>query len=250
MNIYTFGDKNNKVIILIHGMLTPWQMWKDAITYFEKDYYVIVPELDAHTQHEVSSYISVEDEADKIKEYIKKNLGGNVYMLCGLSMGGRIAATIAKDNTIIIERLVLDGAPLKKMPKIAVSLMKSSYKSIIKKSKARDKKVLENCKKNFLPEDKIPDFLAGVDKIEDASIDNILESVFSDFEYVKYNSNMKILFMHGTKSNESLSRKCAEKMKQINPQTLIKSYKGYAHAQLACFEQLKWIKEVEKCMMI
>ena len=130
MNIHTFGDKNNKAVILIHGMLTPWQMWQDAIAYFEKDYYVIVPELDAHTQHEVSRFQSVEDEADKIIEYIKENLGGNVYMLCGLSMGGRIAATIAKDRSLIIERLVIDGAPLKKMPQIAVSFLKSSRKSL------------------------------------------------------------------------------------------------------------------------
>lgn len=246
MNIHTFGNENNKAVMLIHGMLTPWQMWQDAIEYFKKDYYVVVPELDAHTQNEVSRFESVEEEADKIKEYIRKNLGGTVYLLCGLSMGGRIAATIAKDNSLKIEHLVLDGAPLKKMPKIAVSLMKSNYKSIIKKSRVRDKKILESCKKDFLPEDKIPDFLATADKMEDASIDNILESVFSDFEYAKYNSSMKILFMHGTKSNESISAKCAEKMKQMNPQTMIKSYKGYAHARLACFEQTKWIEEVEK----
>ena len=210
---------------------------------------MIVPELDAHTQHEVSRFQSVEDEADKIIEYIKENLGGNVYMLCGLSMGGRIAATIAKDRSLIIERLVLDGAPLKKMPQIAVSFMKSSYKSIIKKSKARDKKIIESCKKDFLPGDKITDFLAVADNMEDASIDNILESVFSDFEFVKYNSNIKILFMHGTKGNESVSMKCADMMKKVNPQTVIKSYKGYAHARLACFEQPKWIKEVESWMM-
>ena len=61
INIHTFGDKNNIAVILIYGMLTPWQMWQDAIAYFEKDYYVIVPELDAHTQHEVSRFQSVED---------------------------------------------------------------------------------------------------------------------------------------------------------------------------------------------
>ncbi len=248
MQIHTFGDKNNKVVMLIHGMLTPWQMWQDAIAFFEKDYYVVVPELDAHTQHEVSRYKSVEDEADKIKEYIKENLDGKVFMLCGLSMGGRIAATIAKDKSLMIERLVLDGAPLGKMPGILISFMKKSYKSIIRKSKARDKKVLKNCEKVFLPKKFIPDFLKVADKMEDASIDNILESVFSGFKYVKYNSEMKILFLHGTKSNESVSMKSAAKMKEVNPQTVIKCFKGYAHARLACFEQPKWIEEVTAWM--
>ena len=88
----------------------------------------------------------------------------------------------------------------------------------------------------------LPDYLAFADKMEDASIDNILDSVLSEFEYIKYNSNMKILFMHGTKGNESVSAKCAVKMKQVNPQTEIKCFNGYAHAQLACFEQRDWIR--------
>lgn len=246
MNIHTFGNKNNKAIVMIHGMLTPWHMWQEAIEYFEKDHYVVVPELDAHTLKEVSHFNSVEDEADKISMYIKENLEGKVYMLCGLSMGGRIAATIAKDKALMIERLVLDGAPLKKMPGILVSIMKKNYKSIIKKSKARDKKIMESCKRDFLPEERLEDFLVVADKIETASIDNILESISGDFEYIKYNSNMKILFMHGTKGNEAISMKSAAMMKQVNPQTVIKCYKGYAHGHLAGFEQSKWIKEVEE----
>lgn len=242
MNIHTFGDKNKKTIVLIHGMLTPWQMWNEAIEFFKKDYYVVVPELDAHTQHEVSRYTSVEDEAAQIIKYIKDNLNGEVYAVCGLSMGGRIAATVAKDKSLKIENLVLDGAPLKKLPKILASIMKKSYKSIIAKSRVRDPKVLASFKRDFLPEKYLPDYLAFADKMEDASIDNILDSVLSEFEYIKYNSNMKILFMHGTKGNESVSAKCAVKMKQVNPQTEIKCFNGYAHAQLACFEQQDWIR--------
>ena len=57
-------------------------------------------------------------------------------------------------------------------------------------------------------------------------------------------SSMKILFMQGTKSNESVSRKCAVKIKEVNPKTVIRCFNGYAHAQLACFEPENWIKEV------
>jgi hypothetical protein len=31
-------------------MLTPWQIWNTAAERFSKDHYVIVPELDAHTE--------------------------------------------------------------------------------------------------------------------------------------------------------------------------------------------------------
>ena len=51
--------------------------------------------------------------------------------------------------------------------------------------------------------------------------------------------------MHGTKGNESVSKKAAIKMKEVNPQTQIRCYRGYAHARLLSFEQTKWIEEVK-----
>ena len=50
MIFHTFGDPSAKPVVLIHGMLNPWQLWKDAAEHFSKEYYVVVPELDAHTE--------------------------------------------------------------------------------------------------------------------------------------------------------------------------------------------------------
>ena len=66
MIFHTYGKKENKAVVLIHGMLTPWQIWNTAIKKFKRDYYVIVPELDAHTELNPTMFHSVEEEADKI----------------------------------------------------------------------------------------------------------------------------------------------------------------------------------------
>ena len=158
-------------------------------------------------------------------------------MICGLSMGGRIAATLAGMQNISTEYLVLDGAPLLPMPKIMIRFMMGSYIKIIQKSRKRDPKVLESFKKDFLPERYLDDFLKLADYMDEQSIKNILSSVFSAFEFKRYEDSCKILFMHGTKGNESVSKKAAIKMKEVNPQTQIRCYNGYAHAQLLSFEQ-------------
>jgi esterase/lipase len=80
--------------------------------------------------------------------------------------------------------------------------------------------------------------------MEEQSIRNILDNVFSSFIFQKL--NCKILFMHGTKGNEAVSQKAAIKMKEANPQTEIRCFEGYAHAQLASFEPKKWINEVKR----
>ena len=245
MIFHTFGNKGKPVAVLIHGMLTPWQIWENAAKCLSKDYYIIVPELDAHTEDEPSFFISVEDEANKIKEYILTNNDANISLLCGLSMGGRIAATLAGLPGIAVENLVLDGAPLKAVPKPLISIMKKNYKIIIDKSKKRDSKTIESAKRDFIPEKYIPDYLMIADNMDEKSIDNAMDSIFSKFEIKKYENVNRILFMHGTKGNESVSKKSALKMKEFNPQTEIKCFNGYAHAELLCFKENEWITEVQ-----
>lgn len=244
MRFHTFGSDTNKAIVLIHGMLNPWQLWQQAVDAFSDEFYVVVPELDAHTEDEPSKFETIEKEAEQIRQYLCDHCSGNVYAICGLSMGGRIAATLASLPGITTENLVLDGAPLLPMPKLLVSFMKKSYISIIRKSKQRDPKVLESAKKDFLPDALITDFLKIADNMEEQSIRNMLDSVFSSFTIKKY--DCRILFMHGTKGNESVSKKAAIKLKAVNPQTEIRCFNGYAHAQLASFEAEKWIDEVQR----
>ena len=55
---------------------------------------------------------------------------------------------------------------------------------------------------------------------------------------------MKILFMHGTKGNESVSKKGAQKMKELNPKMEIRCFDGLAHAELFCFKQDMWLNEI------
>ena len=80
MNFHTFGNKEGSAVILIHGMLTPWQIWNKAAEEFSGTHYVIVPELDGHTENEKSTVISIEDEARKITEYIREELGSKVFV--------------------------------------------------------------------------------------------------------------------------------------------------------------------------
>ena len=246
MIFHTFGDKNKRAVLFIHGMLLPWQIWSRAIEYFSKDYYVIVPELDAHTQDETSQFNSVEEEALKIEKYILENLNGKTYMICGLSMGGAIAAKLIMNGNIVTEKLILDGAPLLKVSGLLKKIMKSSYISIIKKTKKRDPKVIERAKRDFLPGERMDDFFKLADRMENDSLVNMIDTIFAGTDIKKIKNEPGILFLHGTKGNEAVSKKAAIKLKEENPQTQIMQFDGYAHAQLAVFESDKWVDAVSE----
>ena len=245
MEFHTYGDKNNKTIILIHGVLTPWQIWERQINVLKEKYYVIVPALDGHIEEHESEFISIENEACQIEDYIHNEKIGTIFAICGLSMGGVVAYKLFARNNLQTEKLILDGAPLVKMPFIAEKAMTGAYISIIHKSKKRDKKTLESFKKDFLPERYLSSYLKFADTMSDSTVKNMLHSVCSDeLLSVPDTGNTKILYMHGTKGNESYSRKSAQKMKKQYPDIEIKCFDGYKHAELAVYEPDKWLETV------
>lgn len=246
MRFHEFGDKNDKIIILIHGVLTPWQIWQEQIDFFKEKYFVIVPALDAHVEEEASEYISVEQEAKCIEEYVCSNYGSKVFAVCGLSMGGAIANVLFGNGKLEIEHLVFDGAPLVPTPGFATKMMTNAYLDIIHKSKERDKNTLRNFEKNFLPAKYLDSYLKFADTMSDDSVKNILNSVGESRLSVCGNpNNTRILFLHGTKGNEILAKKSAKLTKRHYPDATILSFKGYMHGELAIYKGAEWIRVVD-----
>lgn len=246
MIFHTFGNKNNNSVVLIHGVLTPWQIWERQIEVFKENYYVVVPALDGHIEEHASEYISVNNEAEQIEKYIIDELSGTVHAICGLSMGGVIANRVYERNNITVKNLVLDGAPLIRMSSAANRFMTVSYKSIIHKSKNRDGKTLENFKRDFLPEKFLETYLKFADTMSDGTIENMIGSVCTTVLTPRENTEKtKILYLHGTKGNEVYSKKSASIMKRYYPNMTIRCFKGYKHAELAIYKPNEWLSVVE-----
>lgn len=246
MQFHEFGDKNNPVMILIHGALTPWQIWEKQIQCFSDRFFVIAPALDAHTEEEPSEYISAEDESEKIIEYVIDNFGSNVFLLAGLSMGGVVANKMFESKKLDIKHLVFDGAPLVPAPRIMESVMINNYLSIIHGSQKRERKVLRNFARYFLPERFLPAFLKFVDTMSDESATNIVKAACRCEIQKAPSTDIKILFLHGTKVNEMFAKKSAKKIKRIYSEVTVKIFKGYAHGELAIYQPDEWCGIVNK----
>ena len=246
MKIHSFGSADAPVMVLIHGMMTPWQVWTDQIERFRQKYFVIVPELDAHTEDEPSHFDSIEDEAQKIERAVRDTGATEISAMCGMSMGGAIAFEIWKNGSIDIGSLVLDGAPLLPMPKIAEKIMVMNYLSILKKTRARDAKTIERCRRDFLPDRYIEDMLKVTDNMSADSVRNIMRSVCSRNIPEGVENHSRILFIHGTKGNETFSKKAAVRLKELYPTVEVLCCEGDPHIYKAIYKTDVWIREVEK----
>lgn len=245
MRIHEFIDGKKPIMVLIHGVLTPWQIWMPQIAAFRERYNVYAVALSAHTEESASEFISTAVEVEQIVQYFQTQNIDTIAVLCGLSLGGKIAYEIWQDGRLAIFNLIMDGAPLVSCPKFAQSIMSSNYINIIHQSKARKKKVIESFKKHFLPEKYLDSYLKIADFMTDQSLKNIVHAAFTGGLRNNVTNQSKILFIHGTKGNEVLSKKSAALLKKFYPQTKIVCFKGDLHCYKAIYEPEIWIQVVD-----
>ena len=246
MIFHEFGTEGKPIIVLIHGCFQPWQSLLPISKHFFDDYMVLIPALNGHTSEIESKFISIEQEAAEIESYIIKNYGQGIHALCGLSMGGAIAYTILKNKRLKIDNLILDGAPLISSGKLMTKIMVNNYIKIAQKSKAKDKKTLDNFCKNFMPEKYLNDYLSFIEKTDEESIRNMLISVNEN----RFSSDLslkstKLLYLHGTKSNEILAKKSGKLIAKYYPDAYVVCLKGMGHCECAIYEPDDWAEIVK-----
>lgn len=245
MLVHEFISGNKPVMVLLHGFLTPWQIWMPQIEAFKEDYNIYVVAFNAHTEEAASEFTSVSDEAEEIVQCFKSRNVSTVDVLCGLSLGGKIAYEIWLSKQLKIRNLILDGAPLVACPKTAVAIMTSNYINIVRKSKARDAKVIENFKKHFLPEKYLESYLKIADLITEQSVKNSVRSVFAGSTFACADSQSRVLFIHGTRGNEILSKRSAARLKKACQETSVICFSGDTHCYKALFQPEEWASAVK-----
>lgn len=245
MQVHEFIEGKKPIMVLIHGVLTPWQIWMPQITAFKEKYNVYAIALNAHTEENASEFVSATAEAEEIEQYFLKQNIETIDVLCGISLGGKIAHEIWKNGNLTICNLILDGAPLVSCPKFAERIMIKNYIKIIHQSKAREEKVLESFKKQFLPEKYLDSYLKIADFMTDKSMENLVFAAFKGSMRKDVNNKSRILFIHGTRGNEVLSKKSASLMKKFYPETKVICFKGDTHCYKAIYETEKWVEVVD-----
>lgn len=245
MVVHAFEDGNKPAMVLIHGVLTPWQVWTPQIEVFKEHYNIYSVALNAHTENSESEFVSVSDEAEEITEYLLERKITAIEVLCGMSLGGKIAYEIWKQGKLGIQNLILDGAPLAACPKFAVNMMIRSYKDIVHKSKSRDRQTVETFKKYFLPERYLDSYLRIADRISDESLENMVNTAFSGEDFTTFGDPCRILFIHGTKANEILSQISAKRLKKRYQETQIIRFRGDPHCYKAIYQPDEWCAAVK-----
>ena len=109
MEFREYGTKNKETIILLHGGGLSWWNYRDEAKLLENRYHVILPILDGHGGSD-RHFISIEDNAQKIIDFIDSRSGGSVLLIGGLSLGGQILLEILSQRKDICRYAIVESA--------------------------------------------------------------------------------------------------------------------------------------------
>ena len=122
MKFKTFGLKTNKKIVMLHGGGLSWWALKPLIDIFKEEYYIVTPIIDGHGEDGDTDFISIENSADKLIDYIDREMGGSLYLITGLSIGAQIVCEVLGRRKNIAEKAILESAlviPMKRIGRLA-----------------------------------------------------------------------------------------------------------------------------------
>ena len=127
MKFHEFGDKKSPHILLIHGGGSSWWNYLRQARILSHKYYVILPTLNGHGEEYQKDYISTENSAQEILNYVRQNCGGKLFAVGGVSLGGQIAMELLSLDSDIAEKTIIDGSlciPQPRLAKISIFLVR------------------------------------------------------------------------------------------------------------------------------
>lgn len=120
MLFHTYGNKEKRILLLIHGLGVSHEIFLPLIDLLKDDFHIVAVGIDGFLLGQTSQYTSIDDQAMQAARYARENLDGHLDVAYGLSLGGKILSRILERNEIVIDHAIMDAAPLLPLPKWCV----------------------------------------------------------------------------------------------------------------------------------
>ena len=245
MNFTCYGEKFNKSILFIHGLASTADLCFKPLLPYLNDYYVIFCELDGHCDSNVNDMISMENTIEDIEDYIINELSGELYGLCGFSMGGSLAVDLISRGNIKAEKALLD-APITAELGFMGFLYTWAFiigTNMIKKGIKIPKILLDE----ILGKDNTSIIEMMYPKISNRTIKNVCKYIY----HYKFSENLKkyskpVLFWRG--SEEPIPAKSQKNLEKYLPQMTVEVFKGFGHGQFLHERPKEYAERLKKFM--
>ena len=243
MKYKEYGLKNKDIIILLHGGGLSWWNYIDEIGLLEDEFHIVIPILDGHSDSD-TNFISIENNASEIINFINENYNGKVKLIGGLSLGGQVLLEILSRNPNICEYAVIESAlviPMKFTYKMIEPIFNLTYgltkKSWFSKLQFKNLKI-KNSLYDLYYEDTC--------KI---SKNNLIAFMKSNSSYelkdTLSRTRAKVLILVGSKER-FIMKKSAVKIAELIPNSELEILQGYYHGDISINHADDYVERVKR----
>ena len=247
MIFHEFGDKNFPHILLIHGGGNSWWNYLRQAQMLADKYHVILPTLDGHGEEYQKEYISTENSAQQILEYIKNNCDRKMLARGGVSLGGQIVMELLSLDGDIAEKAIIDGSiciPQHKLARISIVIVKLFGKLMF--SKVASQIQLSLMKKMYpnmaYPEEIENYYIEDIPRIPIKTLVTIYQTYMGRYRLKDTitESKAQVLYIYGEKEMSCVNES-AKLFKEMHPNCTLYEAKGYNHGYLSAYLPLEWM---------
>ena len=240
MKFITFGHSDDPVILLLHGGGLSWWSLEPIAKSLAGRFHVVTPVIDGHGEDGETTFLSIEDSANKVLAYIDEQCHGKVYALGGLSIGAQIALEALSRRPDIANHAILEGTlvcPIPGTKTWMVPMIRLSYGLIRYKWFSR-----LQAKTLLVPE---PLFLRYYEDSKKMSRLSLLNITVSNGSYALKSgigyTTAKVLILVGEKE-PGIMRKSAKLLHERIPGSQLLLCKGMGHGELSLAHPEQYLK--------
>ena len=246
MQFHEFGDKGDKTLLVMHGMLCDWRKFRELFQPLEQDFRVIYPAMNG-CYDGAPDFKSFTDECAEIEKTIKCNYNGKVDAAIGVSQGATLMAILASRDAVTIKKAILDGVYVAHQGKLCADLALKAFLRMQKNGGTPSRAFLKALPLMGLDESDLNEFRlmywsGSRESMRANLVENYTYRIPDDFRI----DHTKVYLWCGSK--EPYAKKSHEILKKHIADCEERIFDGYGHGQMMIRETAEYLELIRRTL--
>ncbi len=139
MKVYTYGDENKPLLLLLPGTCCHHSLFDRVIPCLQENFLLAVVSYDGFDESESTTFPSILEEVALLEGYLMERFAGHVFAVYGSSLGGSMASLMLCRRRVGFDYVILGSSDLDQMDGLRAKILAKLFATFIYRSMQRGK---------------------------------------------------------------------------------------------------------------
>ena len=108
MKVYEFGEKNSRIFVMFQCAAEPWWVFKASAEAIARDFHVYLFIADGHDE-QGTEFVSIEKNVKDAADFLRERKITGIDVMYGVSMGGACTIRVLATEAIPVKKAIIDA---------------------------------------------------------------------------------------------------------------------------------------------